>query len=106
MRLHVQVTDLRAQLGAKAVPCPATDIGSSFTAVANKALGIDGFYPYNSDTNFLLGEPLAKSGILAPVKAHCVYQLAAMLAASHAQSADALNEVVRCLFMLIMVRCL
>ena len=31
------------------------DIGSSFTQIANKALGIDGFFPYNTDTNFLLG---------------------------------------------------
>ena len=53
----MQVSDLRAQLGAAAVPCPATDIGSSFEAIANKALGITGFYPYSSDTNFLLGAP-------------------------------------------------
>ena len=31
------------------------DIGSSFTQIINKALGIDGFFPYNTDTNFLLG---------------------------------------------------
>jgi len=52
----MQVTDLRAQLGSAVAPCPAMDIGASFTTVANKALGIDGFFPYNSDTNFLLGE--------------------------------------------------
>ena len=55
--MQLQVNDLRAKLGAAAVPCPATDIGSSFEAIANKALGITGFYPYSSDTNFLLGEP-------------------------------------------------
>ena len=53
----MQVSDLRAQLGSAAVPCPATDIGSSFEAIANKALAITGFYPYSSDTNFLLGAP-------------------------------------------------
>ena len=53
--VQVQVGDLRAQLGAAAVSCPAIDIGSSFAAIANKALGITGFSPYSSDTNFLLG---------------------------------------------------
>lgn len=52
----VQVTDLRAQLGSQAVPCPQMDIGMSFASIANKALGIAGFFPYNTDTNFLLGE--------------------------------------------------
>ena len=52
----VQVTDLRAQLGSNAVPCPQMDIGMSFSSIANKALGIAGFFPYNTDTNFLLGE--------------------------------------------------
>ncbi|BDA42306.1 Desiccation-related protein PCC13-62 [Coccomyxa sp. Obi] len=49
------VTDLRAYLGADAVPCPKMDIGSSFTSIGNKALGVSGFFPYNSDINFLLG---------------------------------------------------
>ena len=49
------MADLRAHLGAAAVPCPTMDIGSSFTQIINKALGIDGFFPYNTDTNFLLG---------------------------------------------------
>ena len=49
------MADLRAHLGSAAVPCPTMDIGSSFTQIINKALGIDGFFPYNTDTNFLLG---------------------------------------------------
>ena len=52
----MQVTDLRAQLGSAAVPCPAMDIGSSFTTIANAALNVYGFFPYNTDVNFLLGE--------------------------------------------------
>ena len=32
------------------------DIGSSFTTIINKALNIDGFFPYNTDLNFLLGK--------------------------------------------------
>lgn len=62
------MTDLRAQLGAKAVPCPTMDIGNSFTTIVNKALGIAGFFPYNTDTNFLIGErrPAALGNLL-----HC-----------------------------------
>ena len=52
----MQVTDLRAQLGGAAVPCPTMDIGNSFTTIASKALGVYGFFPYNTDVNFLLGE--------------------------------------------------
>ena len=59
--MQLQVGDLRAQLGAAAVPCPAIDIGSSFEAIANKALGITGFYPYSSDTNFLLGGTMLRN---------------------------------------------
>lgn len=51
----MQVTDLRALLGDAAVPCPQMDIGSAFTSLAKKALNVDGFFPYNSDINFLLG---------------------------------------------------
>ena len=32
------------------------DIGNSFTTIVSKALGIYGFFPYNTDVNFLLGE--------------------------------------------------
>ncbi len=52
----MQVNDLRAQLGSAAVPCPQMDIGSSFTTIVSKALNIYGFFPYNTDVNFLLGE--------------------------------------------------
>ncbi len=52
----VQVVDLRTYLGVNQVPCPKMDIGSSFTSLGNKALGVSGFFPYNSDINFLLGE--------------------------------------------------
>lgn len=38
------------------MPCPMMDIGSSFTTIANKALNVYGFFPYNTDINFLLGE--------------------------------------------------
>ena len=55
----MQVTDLRAQLGDSALPCPTMDIGSSFTTIINKALNIDGFFPYNTDLNFLLGKDTA-----------------------------------------------
>ena len=57
----MQVTDLRAQLGSAAVPCPAMDIGSSFTTIANAALNVYGFFPYNTDINFLLGRLLHAS---------------------------------------------
>ena len=53
----LQVTDLRARLGGSAVPCPKMDIGAAFSGIAAKALGIAGFFPYNTDLNFLLGEP-------------------------------------------------
>ncbi len=83
----MQVSDLRAQLGAAAVPCPATDIGSSFEAIANKALGITGFYPYNSDTNFLLGMPCyAWTPESCITRACCVVQLSRMMIDSHAMS--------------------
>ncbi len=52
----MQVNDLRAQLGSAAVPCPQMDIGSSFTTIVSKALNIYGFFPYNTDVNFLLGK--------------------------------------------------
>lgn len=51
------MTDLRAQLGGSAVPCPKMDIGAAFSGIAAQALGIAGFFPYNTDLNFLLGEP-------------------------------------------------
>ena len=38
------------------MPCPTMDIGNSFTTIASKALGVYGFFPYNTDVNFLLGE--------------------------------------------------
>ncbi|EIE20782.1 hypothetical protein COCSUDRAFT_48409 [Coccomyxa subellipsoidea C-169] len=49
------VTELRELLGNDAVPCPKMDIGGAFTSLAKAALGIDGFFPYNSDINFILG---------------------------------------------------
>ncbi|KAK9901674.1 hypothetical protein WJX75_007910 [Coccomyxa subellipsoidea] len=49
------VTDLRSVLGSSAVPCPKMDIGGSFTSLGKAALNVDGFFPYNSDVNFLLG---------------------------------------------------
>ncbi|EIE18398.1 hypothetical protein COCSUDRAFT_54965 [Coccomyxa subellipsoidea C-169] len=49
------VTDLRELLGNDAVPCPKMDIGVSFTSLGKAALNVDGFFPYNSDINFLLG---------------------------------------------------
>ena len=52
----VQVTELRELLGNDAVPCPKMDIGGAFTSLAKAALGIDGFFPYNSDINFILGD--------------------------------------------------
>lgn len=39
------------------MPCPKMDIGAAFSTIAAKALGIAGFFPYNTDLNFLLGEP-------------------------------------------------
>ena len=79
----MQVGDLRAKLGAAAVPCPATDIGSSFEAIANKALGITGFYPYSSDTNFLLGMLCQARHSASLSKACCIVQLAQMLVDTH-----------------------
>lgn len=38
------------------MPCPMMDIGNSFTTVVSKALNIYGFFPYNTDVNFLLGD--------------------------------------------------
>jgi hypothetical protein len=57
----VQVTDLRSVLGSSAVPCPKMDIGGSFTSLGKAALNVDGFFPYNSDVNFLLGEANVQS---------------------------------------------
>ena len=65
----MQVTDLRAQLGSAAVPCPAMDIGSSFTTIANAALNVYGFFPYNTDINFLLGK-LLHASICTVTSAH------------------------------------
>ena len=67
---NLQVGLLRAALGANAVPCPQADIGNSFTSIAKAALGIDGFYPYDNDVNFLLGEPFSL-GILLPFFMPC-----------------------------------
>ena len=47
------------------MPCPMMDIGSSFTTIANKALNVYGFFPYNTDINFLLGDtPHASATLL------------------------------------------
>ncbi len=59
--LDVQVTDLRELLGNDAVPCPKMDIGGSFTSLGKAANNVDGFFPYNSDINFLLGAPTCLS---------------------------------------------
>lgn len=56
------VADLRALLGADALPCPQLDIGPAFAAAVEAALGTQKakdipFSPYENDLFFLHGAP-------------------------------------------------
>ena len=63
-------------LGPLAVPCPTLNVGTSFPAVINAALGSAAtsytFSPYTDDTSFELGASDKRAG-----RPHCCCSLAA-----------------------------
>ena len=68
------MADLRALLGADALPCPQLDIGPAFAAAVVAALGTQKakdipFSPYDNDLFFLHGAPRSPVMLSSPSSA-------------------------------------